>query len=381
MLPKECVRRNNESISDWVERRLWKAYKAARKGKRDTLDEFIFEANAPENIKFLRDDILERTYAPSRGIVFISHRPVVREIFAAPFRDRVVHHFLYDCVADWWDRRLIYDSCSCRKDKGVLMGRKRLRKNMNRAMRRYPGEKIYIVKLDIRGYFMSLPRTELFERIVWGLDWQFQNHGGVFPREYYILKFLWRQVIFDDPTVGVDIRFKQSERKKLAKTKTLFGQPEGIGIVIGNLSSQLLSNIYLDALDRFVTMSLGYNFYARYVDDFYFLVPESGLDQAHKDIEAIRVFLEGLGLTLHPDKQQIQPIDKGVLFLGARIFPNRTLPGPRLINNYRKAVRDFESGNGDIASVISYMGHMTHMKGDRIQKRLFEEVGWDWNFY
>ena len=379
MIPEKYARKKGQSFEDWLMNNLWLAYLDARKAKRSTNDEAEFEANAVENLRRLRDDILERVYKPSHGIAFVSHDPVVREIFAAPFRDRVVHHVLFNCVADWWDKRLIYDSYSCRKGKGVLKGVERLRKKENEAIREF-GEEVYIIKMDIKGYFMSLPRKELYERILWGLKRQFKIKNGVYPREYYLLKYLWKEVIFDDPTKGVKIRATESERRLVPRSKTLFAQPPGQGIVIGNLSSQLLSNIYLDALDRYVTFFLGYKYYGRYVDDFYILTPKSKLDTTIKDIKAIKVFLEGLHLKLHPDKIYIQNINRGVLFLGARIYPNRVLPGPRLIKNYKKSALDFVSGNGSVESVISYMGHMTHMKSKRIQQKIFDEVGWDWKF-
>ena len=87
---------------------LYVAYLEARKGgKRGTKDEHRFELNADENLIKLRDDILAKTYRPSRSTAHIIHNPVIREIFAATFRDRVVHHLIFDTVYDWWDKRFI----------------------------------------------------------------------------------------------------------------------------------------------------------------------------------------------------------------------------------------------------------------------------------
>ena len=379
-MEEKFKRRDGEEFSDWLFRMLWLAYLEARKAKRRTDDEFRFEVNAVENIKILRDDILERRYEPSRGIAFIVHDPVIREIFAAPFRDRVVHHFLYNMVADWWDKRLIYDSYSCRKGKGVLLGVQRLRKMENQAISKYK-EPVYIIKMDIQGYFMSLPRNGLFERVVWGLDRQFPASGQARrPREYYVTKYLWRKVIFDDPIVGVQKRGHEEEWIKLPNSKSLFCQPKGKGIVIGNLSSQLLSNIYLDMLDRYVCNTLKYKYYGRYVDDFFLLVPESQLDKAMRDIEAIRIFLEGIHLKLHPKKMYVQNVNRGVTFLGVRIYPNRLLPGTRLTGRYRKAVMEVAVGLRDASSVMSYMGHMKHLKSTKIQKEIFDLVGWEYQY-
>ena len=101
---------NDSRFAKYLLTELWTAYDAARKGKRHTIDEHRFELNDIEDIINLRDSIMRRFYKPSRGVAFIVRDPVTREIVAAPFRDRVVHHFLFNISADWWDRRFIPDS-------------------------------------------------------------------------------------------------------------------------------------------------------------------------------------------------------------------------------------------------------------------------------
>ena len=90
-----------EEIESWLMAELVRAFYLARKAKRGTNDERRFENRLVENLLELRDDILDGTYRPGSGIAFIVHEPVIREIFAAPFRDRVVHHFLFNGVAEW----------------------------------------------------------------------------------------------------------------------------------------------------------------------------------------------------------------------------------------------------------------------------------------
>ena len=147
---------------------LYVAYLEARKGgKRSTRDEQMFELNADENLKLLRKAILDKTYRPSRSSAHIIYNPVIREIFAATFRDRVVHHLIFDTVYDWWDKRMIEDAYSCRVGKGTLYGIQRLDHHIRAVSHNY-ARKAYILKLDIQGYFMSLPRRELYERAIWG---------------------------------------------------------------------------------------------------------------------------------------------------------------------------------------------------------------------
>lgn len=359
-----------EEIESWLMAELVKAFYLARKAKRGTNDERRFENRLVENLLELRDDILDGTYRPGSGIAFIVHEPVIREIFAAPFRDRVVHHFLFNGVAEWWDRRLIYDCYSCRVGKGTLFGIKRLEHHIM-SVSKNGQRKAYSFKLDVQGYFMSLPRKELFSRIVWGLERQFPRKG---PR-FEIYKRVWREVIFDDPTRIVERRGALKDWDKLPKSKSLFCQPEGKGIVIGNLSSQLLSNIYLDLLDRFVMFDLGYRHYGRYVDDFFVIVNEEEFPRMRADLKLVSQFLTDLGLKLHPRKIHIQEVKKGTEFLGAVVYPGRVVTGKRIEHNYRRALREVQEGRRELDTIVSYMGILKNWNGTRVQERIFEELG------
>lgn len=360
-------------FSEWLLHQLEIAYLDARKGKRRSRDEYRFEAYLLENLVTLRDDILHKRYTPSRGIAFVTTKPVLREIFAAPFRDRVVHHFLYNMVAEWWDRKFIYDSYSCRKGKGTLLGIKRLQHHIASVSRNYT-RRAYVIKLDIQGYFMSLPRKALYDLVREGAKEQFKDRpdlGG-------LITYIWEKIIFDDPVKGVKRRPPLSRWDRLPKNKSLFCQPPGKGIVIGNLSSQLLSNIYLNQLDKFVQYGLGYKHYGRYVDDFYIVVTEEEFPQAKKDITKIREFLCGIDLTLHPKKHYIQEVQKGVEFLGVVIYPYHVVMGKRFKRNFYQAAAEVGMGQREIDSVVSYLGHSTHFSSKALVKRVFDRMGWDY---
>ncbi len=349
------------------------AYNEARRGgKRGTFDEHKFEINEAVNLVNLRDTLLDRTYRPSRGTAHIIYNPVIREIFAAPFRDRIIHHWIYNCVYDWWDRRFVIDSYSCREGKGTKYGIDRLAHHIRSLSDNYKKE-IYVIKLDVQGYFMSLDREKLFKRAIWGLDQQFKNNKNW---KYHLLKFCWEQIIFDDPIKGVIKQGWPNDWKNLPRSKSLFYQPKGKGIVIGNLTSQLLSNIYLDQLDRYIIYDLGYKHYGRYVDDFYFLVEKENLEKAKNDIKAIERYLTRLGLTLHPKKRYIQPVSRGVPFVGAVVYPGRIYPSKRLVKNFRTAVHEVATGRRDPESIASYLGHLKYLKSDKLITKVFAEVGW-----
>lgn len=366
---------NFDEFANEVHERLYTAFVEAARNKRGTKDECNFEMNLFENLTLLYDDIMMCRYKPSPGIAFVVEDPVVREIFAAPFRDRVVHHFLFDLVAPWWEKRLCYDAYSCRKGKGTMFGVFRLRDKIRKVSQNYTIP-TYVAKFDIQGYFMSLPRRGLYDRVKWGLDRQFPNGGPM----YDILKYLWWQVIFDEPIKGVRKRGCKEKWDKLPPSKSLFNQPPGRGIVIGNLSSQLLSNIYLDPFDRFVQQDLGYKAYGRYVDDFYIVVTEKDLPRLKADVKIIELKLAQIGLTLHPRKRSIQEINKGTAFLGTVVYPGRIVPGRRIRHNLLKALFEFEMGLTDETPIISYMGLMKHYNSKTVIAKAFDIAGQDYKF-
>ena len=373
---QKLVEPGDDTFDDWLLFRLYDAFLDARKGKRGSEDELKFEVFAMENLMGLRDALLRKEYSPGRGIAFMVFKPVPREIFAAPFRDRVVHHLLYNLSAGWFDRRFIRDSYSCRKGKGTLDGILRLVHHIRSVSRDY-SRPAYVAKLDIQSYFTSLNRKKLFEAVDWGISRQFAEYPGL----YDLLKFTWGRIIFDDPTKGVRRRGSIHDWDVLPRNKSLFNQPPGQGIVIGNLSSQLLSNIYLDRLDRFVKIDLGYKHYGRYVDDFYIVVTEEELPQMKADLKVIERFLqEELLLTLHPTKRYIQEVSKGVEFLGAVIYPHHIVPTKRFVRNYYETARLVTQGRKELDCAVSYLGHLAHFNGRKLSSRVFDAMGWRFQF-
>ena len=366
-----------KEVEDWLFDQLFIAYIEARKHKRHTRDEHAFEMNDIENIMLLRDDILNHNYKPSRGVAFIIHDPVQREIFAAPFRDRLVHHFLYNMVAEWWDRRFIYDSYSCRKGKGTLMGVKRMQQHMRQVTETGKYE-AYAIKMDLQGYFMSLPRKLIYERVCWGLERQFVDPKMAWLKD--LLSYLWQEIIFDDPIRNVKIRGTDKDWDGLPSNKSLFCQPPGQGIVIGNLSSQLISNIYLDQLDRYMRFELGYKHYGRYVDDFYYIVRKEDLPKALEDVLRIKDFLINIKLTLHPKKQYIQNVQRGVPFLGCIVYPNAIHPGKRMKGHFYDAMMRYAMGDNELESITSYLGYLKHVRGKKLAGKIFELAGSEYNY-
>lgn len=140
---------------------LFKAYYEARKHKRNTRNQLRFEMNLEENLVNLRDELYDRTYKVGRSTCFIIEDPVKREIFAADFRDRVVHHLVYNYIMPIFERTFIADSYSCRKGKGTLYGVKRLEHHIRSCSKNYTTT-VYALKMDIQGYFMNINCKRLF---------------------------------------------------------------------------------------------------------------------------------------------------------------------------------------------------------------------------
>lgn len=347
--------------ADWLLKELGSAYRRARLGKTATPQVVAFDKVAKTELAALAREIHQRTYTPRPSTAFIVNKPVKREIFAADFRDRVVHHFLFNQVNGWWDARFIEDNYSCRKGKGTLYGIRRLDHHIRSVSRNYR-RPAYVLKLDLQGYFMSLDRKKLYQRAMWGLDRQFPDGGYA----YQVCKFLWKVIVFNDPLQDVLFSCPRTAWKGLPPSKSLFRQTKGRGIAIGNLTSQLLSNIYLDQLDRFVTLELGFRHYGRYVDDFYIVsTNKHELVEATATIE--RYLGEQLQLTLHPHKRHLQECGKGIAFLGAVVYPFRIHPGKRLKRNLLAAL---STADCSVETEASYRGLVKHYKNYRLLSSL-----------
>ena len=139
---------------------LFDAYYDARKHKRNTKSQLRFELDLEHNLIALFLEIKNRTYCPSRCMCFICEKPVKREIFASPFRDRIVHHLLFNYISPIFERTFIYDSYSCRKGKGTLFAQKRFVHHIRSCSNNYQ-EECFVLKLDLKGYFMSIDKAIL----------------------------------------------------------------------------------------------------------------------------------------------------------------------------------------------------------------------------
>ncbi len=243
--------------------RLFEAYYRARKGKRNTLNQLKFEIDYEHNLLQLAGEIKRRQYTPKPCIAFIVNKPVKREIFAADFRDRVVHHLLHGCINPIVEGKLIHDTYSCRKGKGTLYGVKRIDTFIRSCSRNYQRD-AYILKLDVTGYFRNMRHDILWEKVQKILSGRKSAYGGL-SRE--LIDYLLHRIIHTHAADNCRVKCSQAEWKGLPKSKSLFHVEVGCGLPIGNLTSQLFGNIFLNDFDHFVKHRLAVKYYGRYVDD------------------------------------------------------------------------------------------------------------------
>ena len=186
----------------------------------------------------------------------------MREVFAAQFRDRVVHHLLYNYIAPLLIPTFIRDSYPCIPGRGTHDGIFRLENSIRAVSRNYSGH-CYILKLDIEGYFMHIHRQRLLDICMDSLD-PFKDRI-----DYPLVRYLLETIILDDPTDNCRRRGSPADWDGLPQSKSLFHSPSGCGLPIGNLTSQLFSNVYMDSFDKYMVSLAGEGRYGRYVDDSY----------------------------------------------------------------------------------------------------------------
>lgn len=358
-------------------KQLYYSYYEARRNKRNTLNQLRFEANLEENINRLHSELLEGKYKLSNGIIFINEKPVKREIIAADFRDRVIHHLLFNWIYPLFDKQFIFDSYSCRLKKGTLFGIKRTVGFLRSVSDDYR-KQAWILRLDILGYFMAIHRPTLFKLVNKGLQkanyWKNENdcffeHPLISDLQQNLTLQLLNTTIFHDPVRNSELRGSPDDWNDLPQSKSLIAAPNNCGLPIGNLTSQLFGNVYLNPLDHFVKRELKIKHYGRYVDDMVLLHQDKSV--LTSAIPKIAGFLkEQLQLELHPRKIHLQPIQHGFPFLGAFIKPYRTYIGKRTKTNAWKCVEEKNE-----KAWPSYLGCMSHFSCRKLENRMLEK----WN--
>jgi hypothetical protein len=323
-----------------------------------------FEADLERNLVALYRDLSDGSYRIGRSIAFVVTHPKIQEIWAADFRDRVVHHVIYDAICDRFHRRFIRDSYACIPGRGTHDGLRRI-SGFARSITRNWTRPAWFLKADIANFFNSIDRDILIglvERHVTE-DW---------------LRALIRQVALHDPRPGAVFRSSRALFDRVPRHKSLLHAPPGKGLPIGNLTSQFFANVYLNELDQYVKHRLCARYYGRYVDDIVLLHDDPRVLNSWYD--QIDGFLqERLALRLHPRKKHLNRLEAGVDFIGFIIKPGRTYLRQTSLARCKRKVAAWERSGFPVdpasldrlsASVNSYLGMLRQVDGYRARKAL-----------
>lgn len=300
---------------------LLEAWREFLRGKRKKSDVQEFGACLMDNILALQHDLANGTYRHGGYYAFKISDPKPRDIHKASVRDRLLHHALHRKLYSFFDRTFIADSYSCRVDKGTHRAMRQFHSFAYKVSRNHT-RTCWVLKCDIRKFFASIDQKIL-------------------------LDILRKRISNNDI-----VRLLQEVISSFKK-----------GLPLGNLTSQLLVNIYMNEFDQFVKHTLKAKYYIRYADDFVIL--HENKEYLNNLLPKISVFLEArLKLFLHPDKVFIKTIASGVDFLGWVHFPHhrvlRTSTKKRML---RKLILDPSD-----ATLASYVGLLSHGNAYKLKR-------------
>lgn len=354
-------------------------YLACRKNKRNTANALKFEANQEAELLKLHHELQTKTYEPGRSVCFYATKPKLREIFAADFRDRIVHHILVAHLEQYFEPKFIFDSYACRKAKGIHAGVKRLQTFSRQITQNNQGQGYYL-QLDVHNFFMSIDKNILYQQLSKCLQGD-EN-----------ARWLCRLSVYHDCRSDYLLKGNTALQQAMPPHKTLFHCADDVGLPIGNLNSQFFANVYLNALDQFVKHTLKCRYYLRYCDDFILLADNEAQLLVWR--EQIRFFLhDTLALTLNP-KQLLLPISNGINFLGYIVRPKYLLVRRRVVNqlkqklasyqrllcvphnNHTRYLFDNEMLDALHATLASYLGHFKLANSIKLEHRLWHKHPW-----
>ncbi|WP_455676178.1 RNA-directed DNA polymerase [Pseudomonas antarctica] len=330
---------------------LVQAYYDCRRNKRNSASARMFEKDMEINLLELHDDLIAGTYRPGRSICFVVTRPKAREVWAAAFRDRVVHHLMYNNVAPRFYASFIADSCACIPGRGTLYAATRLESKIRSASENW-SKPLFYLKCDLANFFVAIDKAVLCKQL-----------------EARITEPWWlalaTQILMHDPREDYETRSPAHLFNRVPQHKRLVAQPARLGLPIGNLSSQFFANVYLDALDQFAKHTLRAKHYIRYVDDFVFL--HESPQQLNQWLAQVEAFLPQLGAKLNPTKTILQPVDRGVDFVGHVIKPWRRTTRKRSLAQAlkRTAAAPAEDLRETANSYFGLLSQASHSEKDR----------------
>ncbi len=341
---------------------LYTAYRKARLGKQSKPFICEFDFYLENQLLKLKYELENGFYQPSNHTHFKVREPKLRQIAAPAFRDRVVHQSLVAKIEPLFDKQFIFDSYACRKNKGTHLGAKRVKKFLMSARTKFgPCQPIYALQADIKQYFQSIDweiLLTLIERTI--------TCPQTFDLIQKIITSYQKPTL---PTAQLEL-FNSSHHHQVNK--------KGVGLPIGNLTSQLFANVYLNQFDHFIKDTLREKYYARYMDDFLIIHPDK--EHLKKLLIKIQDFLhQELKLKLHPKKMVIKHASKnGIPFVGYLIFYDHVkIRGNtlrRMQKNYANKIKAYLDGRITLEKLVetesALHGHFNHADTFGLEKHL-----------
>lgn len=334
---------------------LFQAYYDCRKTKRNTWNALQFEQNLERNLMDLYYELLSGEYEPGRSIMFVVTKPKPREVWAANFRDRIVHHVLYNRYSDQFYRSFIHDSYACIPEKGTLRAANRVQHFVRSATKNHI-QQAWFLKADVANFFVSIDKNILDALLAEKI------------KDPWWMK-LTRTILHKDPRENVYIKSDINLLSKVPSHKSLLNAPSGYGLPIGNLSSQFFANVYMNPLDQYAKHTLKLKYYARYVDDIV-AIDGSGslLSDAYDSLS--KYAKDRLKLTFHPNKKEINTVDRGINFVGYIIKPHSMYIRRSTVDNIQSRIENLTNFNETRSSINSYMGILRHANTYNERKRI-----------
>lgn len=349
----------DQASCDLTVSELFQAYFDCRKTKRNSAGALKFEACLERNLMDLYYELVDGTYYPGPSTVFVVEYPKVREVWASDFRDRVVHHVLYNRIAERFHRRFIHDSYACIPGKGTHRAVARMEHFARSVTRNFtaPG---FVLKMDVESFFTSINRQVLDELI-----------APHIPEQWWL--DLARLILHRDPVPDAIMASRPEMIRRVPRHKSLFYAARGVGLTIGSLNSQCLANVVMDVVDQYAKHVLKLHHYVRYVDDItVFGADASALAEIPPKIDAL--MQSRLGLRLHPNKTSINRIEHGFDALGFVIRPHARYLRRSTLRNGTDKIRGLIRAQAPIEQVRqvahSYFGLLSHASAWKEQGRL-----------
>lgn len=335
---------------------LYNSYLKARKNKRYRKDVLKFTDNLEENLINIQNKLIYKEYEVGRYKEFYVYEPKKRLIMSLPFEDRIVQWALYDLLNPNFEKGFIKDSYGCRKGKGSHAAVRRIQywlRKIDRSNRKY-----YCLKMDISKYFYRIDHDVLMKILRKRIE------------DEDILEVLEKIVRSESASCGFEHIYKDVDENMRINTK---------GMPIGNLTSQMFANIYLNELDQFVKRKLRAKYYIRYMDDFLILGEnKEELRTILNEIE--RFLLDELNLNLN-NKTRLFPINQGIEFVGYRIWSThiklRKQTTKRIKNRLKYLKNRYKEGKCSVDRIShtlnSYRGILKHCDSYNLEKYILKD--------